>query len=261
MDSIRKKRKAMIPEYSFFPLILSVVFNMAVYGGTRMIAHSWHHYNIESPLDRLIPFWPPSVVIYLGCYLFWIINYILIARQGKREVYQFFAADLFSRIVCMIIYLAFPTTNVRPVLEAEGIWNHAMAFLYSIDASDNLFPSIHCLVSWFCCAGMRGRKDIPVWYHRISYLLAVLVCISTLTTKQHVLIDVAGGILLAELSLWIGKKPAVWQLYEKILPKKHRTGIFQPALSKQELSKPELSKPALSNKKGGLYAKKEENNL
>lgn len=256
MDSIRKKLAAIIPEYSLFPLILSVTVNMAVYGGTRMIAHDWHHYNIESPLDRLLPFWPPSVVIYLGCYLFWIVNYILIARQGKKEVYQFFAADLFSRIICMVIYLGFPTTNVRPVLETEGFWNHAMAFLYSIDAADNLFPSIHCLVSWFCYAGLRGRKDIPLWYHKVSCILAVSVCISTLTTKQHVLIDVAGGVLLAELSLWLGKKSAVRHLYEKILPKRHRTGLSQTKYLKQELSQSEHCQ-----KKGGLYAEKEENNF
>lgn len=249
MDSIQKKFAGLIPGYSFLPLILAVALNFAVYAGTRIIAHDWYHYNIESPLDRLIPFWPPSVVIYLGCYLFWIVNYILIARQGKKEVCQFFAADFISRMICMVIYLAFPTTNVRPVLGTEGFWNHAMALVYSVDAADNLFPSIHCLVSWFCYAGLRGRKDIPAWYHRVSCILAVLVCVSTLTTKQHVLIDVAGGVLLAEVCLWFGKRTTVWQIYEKILPKKHAKDISQTDLSE------------CSPKKGGQYAEKEENNL
>lgn len=39
-----------------------------------------------------------------------------------------------------------------------------MRFVYAVDAADNLFPSIHCLVSWFCYIGLRGRRDIPVWY-------------------------------------------------------------------------------------------------
>ena len=99
--NIRNIWQGIIPRYSIVPLLVAVSFNLIVYGGTRMIAGGWHHYNIESPLDRLIPFWPPSVIVYLGCYLFWIANYILIARQGKREVCQFFSADFISRIVCM----------------------------------------------------------------------------------------------------------------------------------------------------------------
>ena len=99
MRTIYKKIVSLIPVYSFIPLIFSVTFNLAVYVGTRLIARGWHHYNIESPLDALIPFWPPSALIYLGCYLFWIVNYILIARQEKEEVCKFFTADFLSRVI------------------------------------------------------------------------------------------------------------------------------------------------------------------
>lgn len=217
MDRIRKKLAAIVPEYSQFPLIFAVAFNMAVYGGARLIAGDWKHYNIESRLDGLIPFWAPSVAIYLGCYLFWIVNYILIARQGKKEVCQFFVGDFLSRVVCLICYLAFPTTNTRPVPAPEGFWNQVVLMLYRVDAADNLFPSIHCLVSWFCFLGVRGRKDVPAWYRGFSCVMAVLVCISTVTTKQHVILDVAGGIILAEVCFAIGKSPKLWENYERLV--------------------------------------------
>ena len=89
-------------------------------------------------------------------------------------------------------------------------------WLYSVDAADNLFPSIHCLVSWFCYIGIRGRKEIPVWYQRTSLGIAVLVFISTLLTKQHVLIDVAGGVLLGSVCFQIGKKTRLYCIYAKI---------------------------------------------
>lgn len=219
MRTIYKKIVSLIPVYSFIPLIFSVTFNLAVYVGTRLIARGWHHYNIESPLDALIPFWPPSALIYLGCYLFWIVNYILIARQEKEEVCKFFTADFLSRVICMVFYLLFPTTNTRPEVGADGFWNFVMSFLYSVDAADNLFPSIHCLVSWLCYAGLRKRKDIPGWYRIFSAVFAIMVCISTLTTKQHVILDVAGGVALAELCLYVGKKEAAWNVYEKCLNK------------------------------------------
>ena len=216
MGKIRQKITGLIPEYGMMPLLIAVALNFSVYFGARVIAGDWKHHNIEGPLDGMIPFVPFTAVIYLGCYLFWIVNYILIARQEKQEVCRFFTADFISRLICLACYLIYPTTNGRPVVEAEGFWNQVMRFLYTADAADNLFPSIHCLVSWFCFAGLR-RSNIPGWYKGASCVMAVLVCISTLTTKQHVVIDVAGGVALAEFCLWIAKKPKVWKVYEKLL--------------------------------------------
>ncbi len=49
--------------------------------------------------------------------------------------------------------------------------------------------------------------------------MAVLVCLSTLLTKQHVIADVIGGILLAEACLWLGKHTVTGTVYEKAADK------------------------------------------
>lgn len=212
-----------VPRDRIFPLFMAVAVNFAVYFGTRIIAGGWYHHNIESALDQKIPLWAPSVLIYFGCYLFWIANYIIIARQDKQLVCRFFSADFISRLVCMLVYLLYPTTNTRPEILPEGFWNQAMLFLYNTDAADNLFPSIHCLVSWFCYISLRGRKNISFGYRAFSCIMAVLVCVSTLTTKQHVIIDVIGGVALAEICFYVGKFPAVRGTYEKLLDKVNKT--------------------------------------
>lgn len=209
--------RSLIPRYSLVPLLLALAFNMTVYTGARLIAGNWYHHNIETFLDRMIPFWPPSAAIYLGCYIFWVVNYILIARQEKKGVCCFFAGDLISRLICLAFFLLFPTTNTRPDVGDTGFWNMVMRLIYSVDAADNLFPSIHCLVSWFCYIGIRDRKDISVWYRRFSCIMAILVCISTLTTRQHVIADVAGGVILAEICFRVGKYPSVYLKYEKMI--------------------------------------------
>lgn len=194
-----------VPAYGLFPLVFSFVFNCLVYSGSRAIAGGWYHHNIESNLDLRLPFVPQFLIIYFGCYVFWAVNYILVARQEREQVYRFFTADIISRCVCLIIFLAYPTTNTRPVIEGNGIWDLLAGWLYSIDAADNLFPSIHCLVSWFCFIAIRKNEKIPLWYRVFSCIMAVAVFVSTLTTKQHVLVDVAGGVLLAELCYWLGR--------------------------------------------------------
>ena len=215
MKNLLKGFTRILPAYGVFPVIFSFVFNCLVYSGSRMIAGGWYHHNIETGVDRSIPFVPEFLMIYFGCYVFWAVNYILIARQDRRSVYQFFTGDFISRCVCLVSFLAFPTTNTRPLITGSGLWNQAALWLYSIDAADNLFPSIHCLVSWFCYLGIRGRKEIPRWYQSVSMVIAILVFASTLLTKQHVIVDVAGGILLAEFCFFIGRKTDLYRIYER----------------------------------------------
>ena len=47
---------------------------------------------------------------------------------------------------------------------------------------------------------VRSQKAIPLWYKLLSVLMALAVCLSTLTMRQHVLADVFSGVLLAEVS-------------------------------------------------------------
>lgn len=216
MKHFLKKITGIVPAYGFFPLVFSFVFNCLVYSGSRAVAGSWYHHNIESNLDLRLPFLPQFLIIYFGCYISWAANYILAARQDREEVYRFFTADFISRCVCLVIFLAYPTTNTRPVIEGSGFWDLLAGWLYSIDAADNLFPSIHCLVSWFCFLAVKGQKKIPIWYKAVSFILAVLVFLSTLFTKQHVIVDVAGGIFLAQGCFWIGKHTEIWHIYEHI---------------------------------------------
>ena len=205
----------MLPAYGVFPLVFSFIFNCLVYSGSRMIAGGWYHHNIETGLDRSLPFVPQFLVVYFGCYLFWAVNYILIARQERHRVYQFFTGDFLSRCICLVFFLVYPTTNTRPVITDAGLWNQAALWLYSVDAADNLFPSIHCLVSWFCFLGIKDQKRIPTWYKGVSFTLAVLVFLSTIFTKQHVLVDVAGGVILAQVCFILGQKTELWHIYER----------------------------------------------
>ena len=198
-------------------LFLAVVWNQSVYYGARWITGSWKHYDMTASFDSLVPFVPWTIVIYFGCYLFWAVNYFLCALQPAEERDRFFCADLLAKGICLFLFLVIPTTNVRPEIFGETIWDNLVKMLYRIDAADNLFPSIHCLVSWFCWIGVRKRKEIPCIYRYFSLIAAVAVCISTLTTRQHVIYDVVGGILIAEGCYFLSGFLRVRRLYSFIL--------------------------------------------
>lgn len=200
-----------------FILLFTFLWNQSVYSGARLLAHSWHHYDMTTPLDQAIPFLPWTITIYFGCYLFWCINYYLCSVQPDSDRDRFFCADALAKGICFLFFLLIPTTNIRPEVTDTNIWGNLMKFLYQIDAADNLFPSIHCLVSWFCWIGVRKRKDIPALYRYFSLLAAAAVCISTITTRQHVLADVIGGVVIAEICYYLAGFPALCAIYTKCI--------------------------------------------
>ena len=207
-----------VPKYMWCPLILTVSCNALAYYGTRLFTTNMVHHNLSNWLDDQIPLIPWTVVIYFGCYVLWIVNYILGCRQERKTAFQFISADFLAKVICMICFVIFPTTNVRPNISGNTIWDIGMRLLYSVDAADNLFPSIHCLTSWFCYIAVRENDKIPIWYRRFSAFAAVLVFVSTLTTKQHVLIDVVAGVALAEGCYYFVKKSKFALKYESWMP-------------------------------------------
>lgn len=78
VQSTNEKEKAtilgIIPRYAALPLLIVVAWNMCVYFGNRIFSSNLYHYDFTTSLDEKIPLIPWTIVIYLGCYLFWIIN-------------------------------------------------------------------------------------------------------------------------------------------------------------------------------------------
>lgn len=198
----RKYLNSIVPLYCIIPLITCFVFNTLVYYGTMVIDAKRYHYDFTTSFDKSVPVIPQFVIIYFVCYLFWAINYIMIGKINKEHCMKFVLADITSRLICAIIFILLPSTNVRPEVIGSGFSELLLKHLYIVDRPFNLFPSIHCLVSWFCYIGIRGQKQIPRWYRAFSCIFALAVCLSTQFTKQHYIIDLLGGILLAEAAYY-----------------------------------------------------------
>lgn len=222
-----------IPKYAVLPLICSFTFNSLIYTGTQILCSDLKHYDFTTAFDRAVPVIPAFTSIYLICYLFWAVNYIMIGRIGKEHLYRFLVGDFLSRIICGAFFVLIPTTLARPEISGSGIWDQMLRLVYTIDPSANLFPSIHCLVSWFCYVGIRGQKKIPVWYQRFSCIFAVLVCVSTQVTKQHYIIDLIAGVLLAEAMYLVGQKTDWYLKLQSAFTKINRGVHLERAIDKE----------------------------
>ncbi len=79
-----------------------------------------------------------------------------------------------------------------------------------VDAAGNAFPSLHVATAVFASIRLHAllsRIGFSAWVRGISAIWALAIVFSTIATKQHVAVDVAGGTALAcgfaFLSKWI----------------------------------------------------------
>ena len=206
-----------IPRYAALSLVVALAWNGVIYQGSILLRQGDAMWDMTTWLEEIIPFQPAWIIVYFGCFLFWGANYILISRRGKEEWFRFLWADLCAELVCGIFFILMPTTNIRPEVTGTDLASQLVVMLYQVDPPQNLFPSIHCMVSWFCFIGVRFDRRIPLWYRGFNCVFALAVCASTLFLKQHCLPDVFAGILLAEATYAIAQRTEFYRPIQRLL--------------------------------------------
>lgn len=213
---MEKRLRKIMPVYSWVMLTIIVSVNYLAYFGTRVFTTGLKHYSIASSLDRKLPFVPFFILFYVLAYAQWIIGFVLIGRDERQVVFRVFIGELIAKGIALACFVFLPTTmaELRPGVEAiqgGGIWCELTAWVYSMDAPDNLFPSIHCLESWVCFRGALRLKKVPRWYAYVTLVMTLFVFASTVLVRQHVLIDIVGGVAVVEIGLFLSDRlPMKW---------------------------------------------------
>ena len=111
--------------------------------------------------------------------------------------------------VSVLVFLIYPTAIRRSPLETTDFTTGLLSLIWRLDSHNqlgvNLFPSLHCMASWFCFRGAIGLKKTPSWYVRFQLCFTLLVFASTLFVKQHIWPDILGGVAVAELGQGLGR--------------------------------------------------------
>ena len=147
-----------------------------------------------SAMDRRIPFVGWTVWIY-HTQLFFLLASVGIMRRAAtitRALYAMAAASLIS----FAVFFVYPTTLPRAEPAAGALTRRAFALLYSLDGPTNCLPSLHVALACIAALGVSAERQ---WARRVAWSWAALITISTLTTKQHYLVDVLAGLCVAVL--------------------------------------------------------------
>ena len=209
-----KNRFFLLPSYSILPLAVLILFNMLVYFGSRLVTTDLPHYSFATPLDARVPYLTGFIWIYIGAYLQWIAGFIIIGRGERHTAHEVFAGELIAKGITLLCFLLIPTLIVRQEVPGTGLSSELVRWIYRVDAADNLFPSVHCLESWICFRGVCRTKDTSSLIRCLMLVGTFLVCISTVMVRQHVLVDIAGGILAAEAGLWLSRRFSAGRIWK-----------------------------------------------
>ena len=218
-----------LPLYGILPILCSVLFNIVVYFGNRLITSGWPHYDLSlSFLDDKIPFQTWAITIYVGAYAFWAIGFLLIARDEKEVCYGMFSGELIGKAFCLLFFLLLPTVMAdRPSdFELTNVFDRLTQYVYDMDSPDNLFPSIHCMESWIVVRGVFRCQKLrhPTAWRVFSVSMALAIFASTLLVKQHVFLDVLGGVAVAEVGLRLSRELRAGRIFpaleKRLFPKR-----------------------------------------
>ncbi|WP_339237613.1 phosphatase PAP2 family protein [Paenibacillus sp. FSL R5-0517] len=156
-----------------------------------------HVYSLATPLDSMIPFVPLFIIPYVLWYPFITGALIALAFKEKRTYFQTLIALCSGLVISYLFFALFQTAIERPNIRCEkGILFTMVDYIYRNDQPYNCFPSIHVLTSYLILRG-TGVFGRAIW--AMTSTFSILIIVSTVLVKQHVIVDIAGGILVGEL--------------------------------------------------------------
>jgi membrane-associated phospholipid phosphatase len=186
------KHLLIIPIYGFFYLL---AFNYL----EKTVTSSYHE--IHMWLDDYIPFCELFIVPYLLWFLYVAVTIGYFAFNEK-VVYWKLVIFLFAGMtVFLIVSYVYPNGHyLRPeVFPRDNIFTNLVKTLYAADTPTNILPSIHVYNSIGAHIAIAKSKRLSknYWIKGGSFLLMILIIGATVFLKQHSMIDVITGTLMA----------------------------------------------------------------
>jgi membrane-associated phospholipid phosphatase len=174
-----------------FALTFAVLYS----AGSALSAHVPWRVSVALPLDSRLPFQPAWAAIYLT-----ITPVLLLAPFVLRDLAKLlplFAALMLETLIAFCGFMLLPVDAPRIDCCDNALTNALFDFADAINLERNDVPSLHvafAVTAALAFAPRAGRLGAGV-----LYLWAFTVAASTLLTRQHFIVDVITGIVLALL--------------------------------------------------------------
>lgn len=159
-----------------------------------------------SSLDSKIPFVKEFVVAYYFWFLYMALGFLYLGLNSVKDFYKMLIFLTLSMSISFIIFMLYPNAQfARPMVPGKDIFSWLVNFIYSHDGTNNVFPSVHvcnAIGVYLALENCSKLKD-KILFRILSFIIMVSISASTVLIKQHSIIDVTGGVILA-IILYLG---------------------------------------------------------
>jgi membrane-associated phospholipid phosphatase len=170
----------------------------------------WFHYlevNVKGDytvmhvtLDDLIPFNEYFVVPYVLWFVYMFVAFWYFFFASRQEFYRMCTFLIAGMTISLLICTFFPNgTDLRVEVDPQkNVFCWLVHFIHQADTATNVFPSIHAYNSigvHSAVMNSQSLKNKPI-VRRVSFLLMMMICLSTVFLKQHSVVDVLGATIL-----------------------------------------------------------------
>lgn len=153
---------------------------------------------LNTYLDSVIPALPFTVLIYVSIFIVVFMPYFIVKNKERfKAVAKSYLAGMG---IGYLTFLLLPIKVIRPVIINPDLFSKMLQILYSHDFPYNSFPSLHVALSLL--SGLIIYHENKSW-GKVILIWAGLIALSTLTTKQHTIMDVLGGLTVGMFSYWV----------------------------------------------------------
>lgn len=156
-------------------------------------------HNLSTVFDVNIPFVKGFIIPYMSWYIFTYIAFFYIYFKDKKVYLRTIITYAVCLIISYSIFYFFQTTVPRPDLIGNDIFTNLIRLVYKFDKPFNCFPSIHVLSCYLIIKSIKTLKIENKHIQSLICLMSILIILSTLFVKQHVLLDILCAILLVEV--------------------------------------------------------------
>jgi len=202
MKTLILKAKGLAANYRALTVmgVYMVVYLAAFYFlEKRDVAYHVIHFGI----DAYIPFCEYFIIPYMLWFAYVSVTVFILGKKDKEECAKLVAFLIAGMTIFIVVSAVFPNgLNIRPrYFTRDNIFIDMVKWLYSIDTSTNVVPSIHVYNTLgIMIAVLRSHlfKGRPVVKGGMLLLGVSIIC-STVLIKQHSMLDVLTATILSAL--------------------------------------------------------------
>lgn len=152
---------------------------------------------LETVVDKHIPFASCFIIPYMAWYAYVVFFLIYICIIDENAYWRLLASLIIGMLFSYGVFYIYPTCVPRPRLTGNDFFTSIVRWLYQKDNPYNCFPSIHVLNSMLVAIYVQKVEKFSNKVKGASCIIAASIVMSTVFIKQHVILDVVAGVLIA----------------------------------------------------------------